>query len=129
MSPTALQLSDAFIGIIIGPANGNQFSYVVQSPASAISQWLYCIAFCYRPFLALGLSQFFTLQDFCDGHIKGARQYSSGKFGWEGHIDKLIESFSTDISLVIVHCQLSQVRAPKCARRYFLPCAHSSPTM
>ena len=57
------------------------------------------------------------VQDFYDGHIKGARQIPSGKFGEASNVDDLISKLPDQIRLVVVHCQLSQVRGPKCARR------------
>ena len=42
----------------------------------------------------------------------------SGKFSDESQIDKLIERLPEDTDTVVLHCQLSQVRGPKCARRF-----------
>lgn len=51
-------------------------------------------------------------QDFVDGHVKGAVNHPSSTFA--AHVDRVIEQLG-DKSKVIVHCQLSQVRGPRCA--------------
>ena len=57
------------------------------------------------------------MQDYLEGHIKGAKQVPSGKFGLENNVDDVIRTLPKQTNLVVVHCQLSQVRGPKCARR------------
>jgi rhodanese-related sulfurtransferase len=57
------------------------------------------------------------LQDYFDGHIKGSKQVPSGKFKDTDEIDKVINEIPPGIDTIIVHCQLSQIRGPKCAGR------------
>lgn len=59
----------------------------------------------------------YMLQDFFEGHIKGAQQVPSGKFGSSSNIDDLLARLPEQVTLLVIHCQLSQVRGPKCARR------------
>lgn len=59
----------------------------------------------------------YCMQDYYEGHIKGAQQVPSGKFGNESTVDSVIEKLPKQTKLVVVHCQLSQVRGPKCAKR------------
>lgn len=57
------------------------------------------------------------LQDYFDGHIKGAKQVPSGKFKDQDEIDKVINEIPPGTETIVVHCQLSQIRGPKCASR------------
>ena len=55
------------------------------------------------------------MQDYFDGHIKGAKQVPSGRFRDPDEVDKVIDTIPEGIGTIVVHCQLSQIRGPKCA--------------
>lgn len=59
----------------------------------------------------------FVVQDYFDGHIKGSKQVPSEKFSNEAEIDRVIKGLPSGTEVVVVHCMLSQIRGPKCAKR------------
>mmetsp|Transcript_29091 Transcript_29091/g.29435 ORF Transcript_29091/g.29435 Transcript_29091/m.29435 type:complete len:131 (+) Transcript_29091:194-586(+) len=54
--------------------------------------------------------------DFIDGHIPNAIQVSSELWDDVRVIDNLLASYPTK-STIVVHCMMSQIRGPKCARK------------
>jgi arsenical-resistance protein 2 len=53
------------------------------------------------------------MQDFDGGHVKGAINVPSEAFAES--VDKFIETQLAGKEKVVVHCQLSQKRGPRCA--------------
>ena len=61
------------------------------------------------------IKPFSYVQEFKDGHVKGAIQWETIKFQDPSQVDALIDGPLKGKSKVIVHCMLSQQRGPLCA--------------
>ncbi|TMW68817.1 hypothetical protein Poli38472_006285 [Pythium oligandrum] len=55
--------------------------------------------------------------DFAGGHIRTAINVPEWKFNDDANVDDLVERYKDEKQLVF-HCMLSQVRGPKCAKRF-----------
>ena len=70
--------------------------------------------------LTAGIWTMVLLQDFAGGHIKGAIHLGSQQLLEDGAVDAFVQQLPADTKTIVVHCQLSQIRGPKCATRWAL---------